>query len=237
MRRQVLGVGVDFLDAEQAEERLHAFLAGGTHLVATANAEMLFRAARDPKLAAALAAADLVLPDGAGVVLAGRLLGYGRFPRLPGVELAEALLAEGPPTFLLGGRPGVAAAAAEHLVERHRAVRVVGTAQGYFTRAEESAVLDAVRRAAPALLLVGLGSPRQERWLAAHREALGVPLAMGVGGALDVFAGRVPRAPAWMGRVGLEWLFRLAVQPRRWRRSLVLPAFVWAVLRERGKGR
>lgn len=216
---------------------------GGFHLVATANPEAVLLAGGNPELARVLDAAALVVADGVGVVWASRRLGVPLPERVPGIELAEGLLglcaAEGLAVFLLGGRPGaggrpgVAEAAARALSQRWPGLRVAGTWHGYFGAGEEPAVLCAVAEAAPALLLCGMGCPRQELWLARHADFLercGVRVGVGVGGALDVWSGRVRRAPASLRRLGLEWLWRLAQEPGRLRRQVRLLRFVLEVL-------
>ncbi|MDR7386279.1 MAG: WecB/TagA/CpsF family glycosyltransferase, partial [Armatimonadota bacterium] len=164
---------------------------------------------------------------------ASRRLGRPLPERVPGVELMEALCEraarQGWPIFLLGGLPGVAEQAAAELRRRWPGLPVAGTHHGYFQ--VEGAVVEAVARSGAALLFCGLGSPRQELWLSRHLDRLGVRVAMGVGGSLDVLAGRSARAPAWLRRVHLEWLYRLLREPRRWRRQLALPHFAWLVLR------
>lgn len=208
----------------------------GPHLVFTPNAEIIARAQRQPDLQAALRAADLTVPDGIGVVWAARRLGTPVPERVPGIELLDALLARavqaGWRVYFLGARPGVAEEAARRLRERWPGLTVVGTHHGYFGAADEAEVLAAIRAAAPDILVVALGAPKQELWLTRHRADLPVRVALGVGGSLDVFAGRVERAPLVWRRLGLEWLYRLVRQPRRLGRALFLPRFVLAVLGE-----
>src|SRR5262249_44835572 len=132
--------------------------------------------------------------------------------------------------FLLGAAPGVADEAADQLRARHPDLVVAGTLSGSPAEAAADTILGAIRAARPNVVCVAFGSPAQERWIAAHRAQLGALVAVGVGGALDFLAGRVPRAPGWMRRAGLEWLYRLWRQPWRWRRMLALPRFALAVL-------
>ncbi|BCV25472.1 WecB/TagA/CpsF family glycosyltransferase [Gelria sp. Kuro-4] len=208
----------------------------GPRLIFTPNAEIIARAQQDPALKAALAAADLTVPDGIGVVWAARLLGTPVPERVPGIELLEAVLAlaarESFTVYFLGGRPGVAEEAARRLKERWPTLPVAGTHHGYFSAAEEPAVLAEIQAAAPDILVAALGAPKQELWLTRHRRELPARLALGVGGSLDVFAGRVERAPQLFRGLGLEWLYRLLRQPRRLGRALLLPRFVLAVLGE-----
>jgi N-acetylglucosaminyldiphosphoundecaprenol N-acetyl-beta-D-mannosaminyltransferase len=237
-RVEILDVGFDPVDLPGAVERIAAFAAARTpHLVVTANVEMVMTARRAPDLREILARAALVVADGVGVVWGARQLGRPLPGRVPGIDLAARLCGEaarrGWRVYLLGGAPGVAAAAAARLREWHPGMTIVGTASGYFGSDEDRDVVQAIRDASPTLLLGGLGSPRQERWLSRHLAALGAPVAMGIGGTLDVWAGRARRAPRIMQALGLEWCYRLIRQPRRLGRQLAIPSFMAAVCRER----
>lgn len=217
--------------AEARQRVLHA-----TRLVVTLNPEILMAAERDPLLRLAVESADLVVADGVGLVWAAAMLGRPLPERVPGVELLEALLADaarlGLRVFFLGARPEVVAEAARRAVGRFPGLRLVGHHHGYFRAAEEEAVVAAVRAAAPDLLFAGMGAERELKWLFRHRERLGARVAMGVGGSFDVLAGRLRRAPAWVRRLHLEWLFRLLQEPWRWRRQRVLPRFALRVVGE-----
>lgn len=203
--------------------------------VVTANPELIMRAQGDPAVRDALAAADMVVADGVGVVWAARRLGTPVPGRVPGVDLAEAIMERGAllglKVYLLGARRGVASRAAVRLRRRFPGLEVVGAAHGYFAPDEDDEVVARVRASGAHLLLVGLGAPRQELWLSARMDRLGVPAAMGVGGAFDVWAGRLPRAPRWMQKAGVEWIWRAVLQPSRIVRLAALPRFAWRVLR------
>ncbi len=202
--------------------------------IVTTNPELIMHAQRDRALARALAQADLVVPDGIGVVWAARLLGHPVPERVPGVDLAEGLMALAAArsyrVYILGAAAGVAEEAARRLATRFPGLAVVGTHHGYFSQQEEPAVIAAVRAAAPHILLVALGAPLQELWIARRLKECGVPLALGIGGSVDVFAGRVKRAPRWIQLMGMEWLYRLVRQPSRAGRMLALPRFAVRVL-------
>lgn len=235
----ILGVPFDPVGLKEAADRVCSLVrTGGSHLVVTANPELVVAAQSDPELARAVRAASLVVADGIGVVWASRRFRRPLPERVPGIELMELLCAraaeEGWRVFLLGSRAGVAEQAAEALQRRWPTLQVAGTHHGYFS--EDDAVVEQVARSGAELLFCGLGSSRQELWLHRHLHRLGVRLAMGVGGSLDVLAGRTPRAPGWVRRLHLEWLYRLAREPWRWRRQLALPRFAWMVLRS-GPGR
>ncbi|WP_043712939.1 WecB/TagA/CpsF family glycosyltransferase [Symbiobacterium thermophilum] len=240
-RAQILSIGVDKVTMAEAVDRCLGFIdAGGPHLVVTPNAEIADRAGRDPELAAIINGADLVVPDGAGIVLASRLLGDPVPEKVGGADLASNLLKAlndrgGGRVFLLGTRPEVVAEAARRVQEAYPRIQVVGWRDGFFRPEEEGEVVAQIRAARPDVLFVALGSPKQERWLHRHLPELGVPVGMGVGGTIDVWAGAVPRAPQWMIRANLEWLYRI-VRLRRVRRSLPpLVRFGLNVLRARAQ--
>ena len=242
MRIAVKGVGFDRVDMAGAVERSRELLTlPGGHYVVTPNPEIVWLARKRPDLAAALNGADLVIPDGIGIIYAARILGTPLKERVPGIELTEALLhaasQEGLPVYLLGAKSGVAERAAEKLKERCPGLNVVGCGDGYFK--EDGPVLARIRASGARLVLVCLGFPRQELWMAGHRDEVGQALMLGVGGSMDVFAGDVQRAPEAWCRAGLEWLYRLLKQPSRIGRMLKLPLFLLSVVWERivhGKG-
>lgn len=234
----ILGVRIDRLTFEGAVLRAIELLSDAPgSLAVTPNAELVWAAQQDPDLMRALNGARLAVADGAGVVWASKVLGKPVPERVAGYDLMRALLAEaesrGLAVYFLGGRPGVAERAAGCARDLHPGLRVAGLAHGYFAAGEEQEVLAGLNRAGPDLLFVALGAPRQEKWLARHLPGLRVGLAMGVGGSLDVLAGVSRRAPGWMIRANLEWLYRLLAEPRRLRRQLALPRFALAVLGRR----
>ncbi len=233
LRSSVLGLPVNVCpDILAAAIALQA--RGGGQIV-TLNAEMTMAARQDPALAAVIRDADLVIPDGAGVVWALGLQGH-RVRRTPGIELAERLLEQAAARHwrvaLVGASPQVMEVLLERLRRRLPELNPVFTAHGY-QAAESWPGLEAELLAArPDLVLAALGVPRQETWIQRlHRGHGGVWI--GVGGSFDVWAGTKKRAPAWMRALQIEWLFRLVQEPARWRRMLALPAFAWTVLRER----
>lgn len=238
-RLSVLGLPVDPVDPVRAARIAARHVESGVPLhVVTINAEMAMSARKNADLAAVIRNAGLVLPDGSGVVWAARRRGC-KVRKLPGVEFIHELCAVAArakrPIFLLGAAPGVAQAAGQVLGARHKGLELAGVRDGYFSQDEEPAILEQIRQARPAVLLVALGVPRQEFWIAKHLPDLGVPVAMGVGGSFDVLSGRLKRAPAWMRRFHLEWLYRLVQEPWRWKRMLsALPAFaILALVSER----
>jgi N-acetylglucosaminyldiphosphoundecaprenol N-acetyl-beta-D-mannosaminyltransferase len=231
-RTQVLGVPVDVCgDVLAASLALHG--RGGGQVV-TLNAEMTMAALEDPALGQAVAAAQLVIADGAGVVWALGRQGY-RVPRSPGIELARGLLQHAAANSWRVALVGAAPPVMEQLVQRLPAeipgLQLAFTVHGYQLPEAWPGITQALLDLDPDLVLVALGVPRQETWiadLAGRRRGLW----MGVGGSFDVWAGLKRRAPAWMGRLQIEWLYRLLQEPQRWRRMLALPRFTWAVLRQ-----
>ncbi|MCP9927391.1 WecB/TagA/CpsF family glycosyltransferase [Cyanobium sp. CH-040] len=233
MRSRVLGVPVD-VAADVFQAALALRDRGGGQIV-TLNAEMTMAARANPELGRAIAAADLVIPDGAGVVWALGRQGH-RVRRAPGIELARRLLEHGAERHWRVALVGASPAVMEQLLARLRAeipaLQVAFSSHGYQPPEAWPGLEDRLLAARPDLVLVALGVPRQETWirgLASRRSGLW----MGVGGSFDVWAGVKKRAPAWMGALRIEWLYRLIQEPRRWRRMLALPVFAWAVLRER----
>jgi N-acetylglucosaminyldiphosphoundecaprenol N-acetyl-beta-D-mannosaminyltransferase len=234
----ILGVGVDNLTRQQALERIEGFLqAGGSHQVVTVNPELVIMAQEDGELKRLINGAHLALADGVGLLWAARLHGTPLKERVAGVDMVEDLsrlaAAHSYSIYLLGAGEGVAQGAARVLQERYPGLQVVGTYAGSSAPQDEEDIIGRVRAASPAILFVAYGAPRQELWISRNLARLGVPVCMGVGGAFDFISGRVRRAPGWVRRLGLEWLFRLLRQPWRWRRMLRLPRFAGMVLRER----
>lgn len=238
MKVDVMGVLFDNVTMDEALDRARALMAGGTHYCVTPNPEIVYEAMHDPEFCRLLNGAALVLPDGVGVLLGAKLLGTPLKARVGGADFAERLLPileeDGRRLFLLGGRPGVAEQAADNLRARYPRLQICGVHDGYFQ--DDGPVVDRIRDASPAALFVCMGAPRQEKFIKAHEHELAVPLMIGLGGTLDVFAGNVRRAPVWMQRMGLEWFYRLCREPKRLGRMMRLPKFVLAVLGRRLRG-
>ena len=184
--------------------------------------------------------ADLIIPDGIGVIKASRILGTPLKEKVAGIELGERTLAiaadKGYSVYFLGAKPGVAEQAAEKMKEKYPALTVAGVHDGYFKKEgeENEAVLSEIRAAAPDVLYVCLGVPAQEKWTAANRAALSpVKLCLALGGSLDVWAGNVKRAPKIFIKLGLEWFHRLCCEPRRIGRMMKLPKFLFGTYAEK----
>jgi N-acetylglucosaminyldiphosphoundecaprenol N-acetyl-beta-D-mannosaminyltransferase len=222
-----LGVPIHLLTMSETESRIVAAMRDGrpTQHVAL-NVAKFVNLRRDAELQSDVFGADLVSVDGMGILLGARLLGIGVPERVTGVDLMEALLArcaqEGFRPYLLGARPEVLDRALKELSRRHPSLRVAGSRHGYFSDAEETAVVDAICAVKPDCLFVGMPTPQKERFMAKHHATLGVPFVMGVGGGIDILAGHVRRAPTFWQRCGMEWLYRTLQEPKRmWRRYLV----------------
>lgn len=231
---KVLDVDIAAVTMKEAVSLCEAMAeSGGPHLIATANAEMLMMAREDQELKNVLGRCDLVVPDGAGILWAGEQLGTPFPERVTGADLAQALLLLSPekkwPVYFLGGAPGVAAKAMRRFSEEKKPLLAAGSHDGYFDKAEEARIIREIRESGARLLLVGMGVPKQEKWLLRHKKELGPVLAMGVGGVFDIMAGHLKRAPLWMQRHRLEWAYRLFLQPSRIGRMMALPRYMLAV--------
>ena len=239
-RVDILGVGFDRVDLAAAAERIierHA--AGQRTFVVTANPEFVMLCRRDADLGKIARAADLVVADGTGVLVASRVLRDPLPGRVPGRLLVPAVLqlASGP-VFLLGAAPGVAERAAAALVRRIPSLRVAGTHAGSPAPEEDEAIRARIQSTDARVILVAYGMPAQERWIARNMPLLpSVRTAIGVGGVFDQLAGRVRLPPRFVHAIGLEWLWRLGFEPSRWRRQRVLPVFAALVARQRILGR
>ncbi len=210
--------------------------------VVTADASMVVLARQDAELREIVNRAELVTPDGSGILWASRLLGKPVSERVSGVDLVDYLcrLSAEPGSayrlYFLGAAPGVAEKAAENLRARYPGARIVGTRDGYFPVAEEELVAGEVRRASPNIVLVAFGIPKQEKFITRHKSAIGASIYIGVGGSFDVYSGLVSRAPVWMQNAGLEWVYRLWKNPKKITKVMTLPRFAALAIRARLTG-
>lgn len=226
MKKEILGIRFDDLTLEEAVQAGTELLSGTDfHYVVTPNPEFILAAETDLEFKTILNQADLVLPDGIGVVYSSQILGTPLKERVPGIDFAGGMLAAlnraGGRLFLLGAKPGVAEQAGERILQQYPDIVLCGTQDGYFT--DELAVVRKAADARPDLLFVCLGAPKQEKWIARWGVHTGAKLAIGLGGALDVFAGNVERAPEQWQKLGLEWAYRLKKEPKRIVRMARLP--------------
>ncbi len=240
-RINVLGVDFDNVTMDEAVDAAWALMeahSGG--YVVTPNPEIVMSCRADPGVAAAVAGAALTIPDGIGIIYGARILKTPLKEKVPGcdfsLKLMERMAKAGKSVFILGASPGTAEKAAENLGERLPGLRFVGTHNGYFN--DDAPVIEAINAAAPDLLLVCLGAPKQELWMHKNAAALNVGLMVGAGGSVNIYAGTVQRAPEFWRRAGLEWLYRLLQEPKRIKRQMALPKFMLKVIGVslRGKG-
>ena len=233
----ILGVQVHAVTYLQVIDIIGDWIAqGDPHQLATANPEFVMAAQHNPEFCKVLNHADLCVPDGVGLLWAARRLGRILPERVTGSDLVPLLARKaaekGWRVYLLGAGPGVAERTAQILLSQNPAFRIAGTYAGSPAEADAPALVERVRLVRPDILWVAYGAPGQDLWIARHGSELGVPVMIGVGGAFDHIAGVRKRAPGWIQRIHLEWFFRLITQPWRWRRQMVLPQFVWAVMRQ-----
>ncbi len=232
---EILGCRLDTMDAGEATRRILTLAREGSGAQAvTLGTEMVVYAQKDARFRDIVNGAALSLCDTVGLLAVARRRGAPLRERVTGVDLLERLCSGAAtleiPVYLLGGAAGVAADAAAILEVRFPGLQIAGARGGFFTGAETPEVVHAIAASGARLLFVGMGSPRQELWLAENLARTGCGVGIGVGGSFDVISGRVRRAPALARRFGLEWLYRLIKEPRRWRRQLALPYFAWLIL-------
>jgi N-acetylglucosaminyldiphosphoundecaprenol N-acetyl-beta-D-mannosaminyltransferase len=238
-RARVLGCRVDVVDMAEAVrtlvdlvERRRRNATSRAAVVVTLNPEMVMLARRDGDFRSLLESAELIVPDGIGVVRALRRRGHPEAERVGGADLITAYLPEAERRAhriaVVGGAPGVARGARDRMVAAHPRLRVVAASAG----APDSATAGRLRGSQPEIVLAAFGAGRQERFLGDHLDQIGAAAGIGIGGAVDFLAGRVRRAPMLVRRLGLEWAWRLAIQPWRFRRQAVLPVYWWLERRE-----
>jgi N-acetylglucosaminyldiphosphoundecaprenol N-acetyl-beta-D-mannosaminyltransferase len=232
---KIVGVSIDKLDFLGAQEKVEEFLEGDSlNMIFTPNSEMLLDAVRDREFENILNEAQLVIPDGIGVVIASKFYGTPLKERVTGVDLSEKILELGAKknskVFLLGASQESVTAAAEKIQERFKGIHVVGIRNGYYPEGEEEQIIDEINKSGAEILFVGLGAPRQEKLIYKYKDKLGVKIALGCGGGLDVLSGTVKRAPEFYQKAGLEWFYRFIKQPSRFKRTLKLPKFILLAL-------
>lgn len=235
---KILEVNIDRLDMQGAVERVKNLLSeGGPSLIVTPNSEMLAAAAEDAELARILNSADLAVPDGAGIILASKIMGQKLPERVAGFDLITELFAqlenEDCSFYFLGSKPGIVDKAAAELKKRYPNLNIAGYHHGYLDKELQQNVTAEINEKGIDLLLVGMGVPLQERFLDKNLDGLNVKAAVTVGGSFDVIAGEVERAPLWMQKAGLEWFYRLVQEPSRFGRMLLLPKFIYLVIKSK----
>lgn len=238
MRVDVLGIGFDNVTMEEAVAKgVRLLHEKGTHYVVTPNPEIVEICRESVPAREAVNGADLVLPDGIGVIKGAAMLGTPLKEKTPGIEFAAHLMGkmaqEGLSLYLLGAKPGIAEKAAENLKSEYPGLKIAGTHDGYFR--DNQPVVQAIADSHADCVFVCLGAPKQELWMHQYGTASGAHLLCGLGGSLDIFAGTVERAPEFWSKHGLEWLYRLCKEPKRIGRMMKLPLFLIHVRQERGK--
>jgi len=243
LRTDVLGIPVDRITMDGAVEFAEHLIKGGTkgNYILAINPEKVMVLLKDEALRKFFAAAELLVPDGIGVVLALRWLHGLRTFRVPGSELMPRLCAmsaiKGYSIFLFGSKEDVNKEAAEKLCQLYPGLKIAGRANGYLKEEDMPELVRRINSSGAEILFVALGSPKQEQWIQKWRPELNVNIIQGIGGTLDTIVGKVKRAPPLLCRLGLEWFYRLVTDPQRARRQSVLPVFAWKVIKQKVKGK
>lgn len=240
---ELFGVPIDYINCQQAIKKIDSFVRGeNPRFVVTPDTLAILRARKDKEYLNITKKADLVTPDGAGILWATATLDYPLIERITGIDLINQIcqlaVSKGYRLYLLGARQGVIERAVKNLEKKYPDINIVGYHHGYIAEDENNSnqeekskkeVIKEIQEIKPDFLLVGMGVPKQERWIFNHRKELGVPVCIGIGGSFDVISGKIPRAPLWMQYHGMEWVFRLIKEPRRVLRAIALPYFIWLV--------
>lgn len=240
-RMRILNVPVDMVDEQTALLNFRELMkTEGCSLIVTPNSEIIVNALKDTELKRIIEQADLVIPDGIGLVYASKIMGVPLKERVTGIDFLNGILGyleeTGQSVFLLGSKPGdgnspgIAEMAAVKMQEKYKTLQVAGTYHGYFETPDEDEIVKAINDSGADFLCVALGSPKQEKFVFRHRSELKVKGAIGVGGSLDVWAGALKRAPEFYRKHGLEWLYRLILEPSRYKRMAALPLFMIKVV-------
>lgn len=238
--KNIMGVNVNAITMNQALEfALSKIDSNEMCMTATPNAEMVMLAQKDNEFAQILNNCDMCIADGAGIIWAGEQLGYHFPERVAGADFVEKLLESAVqkqlPVYFLGGALGVAEKAVHRIKDKYGDFPVSGIHNGYFDEKEEIKIIEEIRANNTKILLVGMGVPKQEKWIYKNKEKLGNLFSIGIGGVFDVMAGIVPRAPKWMQQNRLEWAYRLFKQPKRIGRVMAIPAFMIKIKQWKGK--
>lgn len=227
----IVGIKIDKLDFLEAQEKVMEFLESNSlNMIFTPNSEMLLDAVKDRELENILNEAQLVIPDGIGVVIASKFYGTPLKERVTGVDLSTKILEQGAKrnskVFLLGATQESVSAAAVKIQENYKGINVVGIRNGYYSEDEEEQIINEINESGADILFVGLGAPRQEKLIYKYKDKLGVKIAIGFGGGIDILSETVKRAPEFYQKSGLEWFYRFIKQPSRFMRMIKLPKFI-----------
>ena len=241
MKVSVMGIYFDDLTPEGfADEAMSCVKSREKCMVVTPNAEIALVAKQDSEFRDLINRCRLVLPDGVSIKIAARIIGAPITRKTPGVEFCEEMCRRlaliGGSVYLFGAKPGIAEKAGGNLSARYPGLKIAGTHDGYFTPEQETGIISAINATAPDMLLCCLGAPKQEKFMDKYKDALSVPVMVGAGGSMDVFAGTVKRAPKLFIKLGLEWFYRLITDPKRIKRMIRIPIYLWDALCYRIKG-
>ena len=247
-RTRILGVPVDLVDEQEAMSIYRELMqTERCSLIVTPNSEIIVNASKDDDLKRIIEEADLIIPDGIGLVYASKILGMPLKERVTGIDFLDSILGcleeKDLSVFFLGSKPennnspGIAELAAENIKKKYQNLRVAGTHHGYFKESDEEEIINKINDSEADFLCVAMGSPKQEKFIACHRSKLKARCAIGVGGSLDVWAGTLKRAPEFFQSHGLEWLYRLIQEPRRYKRMAALPLFIIKIVVSRVGGK
>lgn len=239
-RLNIMGAHVHRVTLEEALNIFQEYLSEDIcKLIVTPNSEIVMNASKDKELMEIINTADLVIPDGIGLMYASKVMRQPLKERVTGIDFLEGTLnllnSMGKSIYLLGSKPGVAEKAAENMKKKYPNMQIAGTHHGYFKEADEKDIVDKINAATPDFLCVALGAPKQEKFINKYKYMLKTKSAIGVGGSLDVWSGELKRAPKFYRENGLEWLYRLIQQPSRYKRMAVLPLFMLRVILKGGK--
>lgn len=231
----IAGINIDDITMEQAVERIYEFIESDqNHSIYTPNAEIMMDGIANKELKEILNTADMLVADGAGVVLASKILGKSVAEKVSGFDLAKNLLIASSKRpikfFLFGAKPGIPERANANVICDYPGAKIVGTRNGYFSQEDENDIINQINASGADVLFVCLGAPKQEQWIHRHKDQLKVKVCMGLGGTIDILAENVKLAPDFFRNHGLEWLYRLYKEPWRFKRMLRLPKFILYVL-------
>lgn len=235
---KIYGINIHNTTLDEAAQQVEGYLkVDQLRAIYTPNTEIVMAAKKDHELKSILNKGDLIIPDGIGLIYASRIKKRPLKERVTGFDLTIRLLEignnHGYSVYLLGGKEGVAKAAKENIKKKYPNINVVGCHNGYFENEEEVRIIEEINEKKPDMIFVGLGFPKQERWIDTNKERIQGKVIIGNGGVMDIFAGNVKRAPEIFQKLGLEWLYRLIQDPSRIKRQLVLPKFMLEVIFKR----
>lgn len=239
MKVDVLGVNIDNITMNKATETiLSAVDESLPFSVFTPNAEMVMEAYSDNDFLSIINSASMVVPDGSGVILGAKFLGKDIKEKVAGVELVQSILESGKElsVFIYGGKPGKAAKAAKNIESEYAGIHVCGTEHGYISEEKNGFLTEKISCSDPDIVLVGLGVPRQEKWIASNSDKISKTVFIGCGGTIDILSGESRRAPSFFIKLHLEWLYRLIREPRRLPRMMRIPLFLFLCLKKRISG-